>query len=102
MGRVLIAPNQYTSQSKSHIYPTFLVSRLHNKSAGERGYNFEAVKNNDSRIDGGLEALDELYVPINVNRAHWNFIRVKITNTTIELFDLQGVNSKNNKYPQAT
>ena len=59
------------------------MSRLHNKGTGERAYNFEVVKNNDGRIEGGLGALDELYIPINTNSAHWNFIKVAITNKTI-------------------
>ena len=101
MGRVLVAPNQHMSQTKVHVYPTFFMSRLHNKSAGERGYNFEAAKNDDSRIEGRLGALDKLYIPINVNSAHWNFVRVAITNETIQLFNLQGANAKNDRYLQA-
>ena len=50
------------------------MSRLHNEEAEAGGYNFEAVRNNDNRIDGGLAALDELYIPINADSAHWNFI----------------------------
>ena len=46
------------------------MSRLHNKGAGGRGYNFKAVRNNDGRIEGGLRSLDELYIPINLNNAH--------------------------------
>ena len=78
------------------------MSRLYDKGPGGRGYNFEAVRNNDSRIEGGLRSLNELYIPINVNNAHWNFIRVVITDKTIRLFDSQGVNAKNKKYLQAT
>ena len=53
-------------------------------------------------LNGGLGSLDELYVPINVNNAHWRFIRVAITNKTIQLFNSQGVNAENKKYLQAT
>ena len=102
VGRVLVAPNQSTSQTKVQVYPTFFMSRFHNKGAGGRGYNFKVVRNHDSRIAGGLGSLDELYIPINVNTVHWNFIRVAITNKTIQLFDSQGVNTKNKKYLQAT
>ena len=70
MGRVVITPRQKTSQSKVHIYATFSMSRLPDKGAGRRGYNFEAVRNNDSRIKGGLGSLDELYIPINMNNVH--------------------------------
>ena len=59
------------------------------------------MKIDDSRIDGGLKALDGLYISINVDNAHWNFIRTTIMNKTIHLFDLQGMNANNNKYLQA-
>ena len=36
-----------------------------------------------------------------MNNTRWNFTRVEITNKTIQLFDLQGVNAENNKYLQA-
>ena len=97
MGRILIAPRQNISKLNVHIYSTFFVNRLRDKGAGGRGYNFEAVRNNESRIEGRLGSLDELYIPINVNNVHWNFIRVVITDKTIQLFDLQGVNAENNK-----
>ena len=70
LGSVLIVPEQSMSQKKLHVYPGFFMSRLHNKGARGRGYNFEAVRNNDSRIEEGLGSLDELYIPINVNNAH--------------------------------
>ena len=89
MGRVLIEPRQNISQSKAHIYSTFFVSRLLVEGAGRRGSDFEAVRINDSRIEGGLGSLDELYIPINENNVHWNFIRVAMTNKTIQLFDSQ-------------
>ena len=46
--------------------------------------------------------MDVLYIPIDVNNVHWNFIRVSMTNKTIQLFDLQGMNTENKKYLQAT
>ena len=70
VGRVLIAPRQNMSQSKVHVYSTFFMSRLHDEGAREREYNFEAVRNDESRIEGGLGSLDELYIPINVNNVH--------------------------------
>ena len=47
------------------------------------------MKNYDSRINGRLKALDELYIPINANNSHWNLIRVAITNKTIQLIGSQ-------------
>ena len=98
VSKVLVTPRQNTSQLKVHIYSTFFMSRLLVEGAGRRGYNFEAVRNNDSRIKGGLGSLDELYIPINVNNVHWNFTRVKMMNKTIQLFDSQGTNTDNKKY----
>ena len=77
------------------------MSRLYTKSAEARGYNFDAVKKDDSRIDGGLTAPDGLYISINVDNAHGNFIRVAIMNKTIQPLDLQAMNTTNNKYLQA-
>ena len=76
------------------------MSRLDDEGAGGRGYDFKTVRNDDSRIEGGLKSLDKLYIPINVNNTHWNFIRVAIKDRTIQLFDSQGVNAE--KYLQAT
>ena len=64
--------------------------------------NIAVVRNDGSRIEGRLGSLDDLYIPANVNSAHWNFIRVVITDKTIQLYDLQGVDAKTKKYSQAT
>ena len=77
------------------------MSRLHNEGAGGRGYNFEAVRNDDSRTEGRLGSLNKLYIPTNVNNFHWIFLQVAITDKTIQLFDLQGVNAENKKYLRA-
>jgi Ulp1 family protease len=84
--RVLIAPQQKTKQPKVHIYQSFFMSRLHNKGAETEGYNFKAVRKDDSRIDGDRAALDKLYIPINVDNTHWILIGVAINAKTIQLF----------------
>ena len=50
---------------------------------------------------GGLGALYELYIPINLDNIHWIFIRVAMNSKTIQLFDSQGENDKNNKFLKA-
>ena len=102
VGRVLIAPGQNTSQPKTHIYSIFFMSRLLVEGAGRKGYNFKAVRNDDSRIEGGPGSLDELYIQINVNNVHWSFIRGAMTNKMILLFDSQDTNTENKKHLQAT
>ena len=70
VSRVLIAPRRNTGQTKTHVYSTFFMSRLLIEGVGRRTHSFEAVRNDDSRIEGGLTSLDELYIPINMNNVH--------------------------------
>ena len=90
VGRVLIAPQQTPNQPKVHIYPYFYMGRLHNEEAGAGGYNSKAVRNDDNRIDGGLAALDKLYIPFNADTPHCDFIQVAVHASAIQLFDSQG------------
>ena len=46
------------------------MTKLHNEEAEAGDYNFEAVRNNNNRIDGGLTALDKLYTLTNADNAH--------------------------------
>jgi hypothetical protein len=69
------------------MYLSFFMSRLHNDVARAGGYNFQTVRNTDNRIAGGLIALDTLCIPINVDNAHWVFIKVAMTAKTIKLFE---------------
>ena len=50
------------------------MTRLHNEEAKEGEYDFEAVGNTENRVDGDLMALVGLYIQINADNAHSNFI----------------------------
>ena len=77
------------------------MGRLHNEEAGAGDYNFEAVSNDDNSFDEGLTALDELYILINDDNAHWTFIQVTIYATTIQVFNSQGKKDENNRFLKA-
>ena len=47
---------------------------------------------------GDLFALDDLFVPINMNNAHWLFIHIDIKNKKIELYHSFGGNSNSREY----
>ena len=48
------------------------------------------MRTDDNMIDKGLVVLDELYILINVDNAHWIFIKAVMHAKTIQLFDSQG------------
>ena len=45
-----------------------------------------------------MDNLEDLYVPINTNNAHWLFLRVRFTTQTIELYDSMGLQPSNSLY----
>ena len=96
-----MAPQQTPNQPKVHVYTSFLVSRLHNEEAEVGNYNFKAVRNNDNRNDGGLTALDELYIPTNIDNTHWNSIQAVMHTKSIRLFDSQGKKEDNHRFLKA-
>ena len=53
------------------------------------------------RVPGGMNNVDEIYIPVNFNSNHWNFIRVRIQNKRIELWDYMGLNTSNATYLKA-
>ena len=81
--RVLIKPggrNVHTCNC------AFVTSLLNADIAAER-YEFYRVRNYARSVPGRLTGLDELYVPINANLNHWNFIKVSPKERKIELWD---------------
>ena len=73
-------------------------------SGGSRreDYNFQEVRNYDDRIENGLASLDELYIPINVNNAHWIFTQINFRRKTVHLFDSLGKQQSNVHYLEET
>ena len=62
-------------------------------------YDFAAVGRWWDRVPGGVSSLDEIFIPVNPNGNHWNFIWVRMQARRIELWDsLQGPHVSNAKH----
>ena len=66
-------------------------------------YNYTAVYNWITNIDGALGVFDlhELYIPINKYRVHLLLLRVQMAEKPIELWDSLGHNETNQLYLQS-
>ena len=102
VGRILIAKSRSTSSSRAHVYSSHFMNRLLSGGPRREDYNFQEVRNYDNRIENGLASLDELYIPINVNNAHWIFTQVNFRRKTVFLFDSMGKQQSNNHYIEET
>jgi len=49
--------------------------------------SFRGVKNWSDQMDGGINNVDDLFVPINVRNIHWLFLHVNLRTKTIRLYD---------------
>ena len=84
------------------MYSSHFMNRLLSGGSRREDYNFQEVRNYDNRIENGLASLDELYIPINVNNAHWIFTQVNFRRKTVYLFDSMGKQQSNNHYIKET
>ena len=64
-------------------------------------YDYNAVQDVASNIEGGLFNLRHLFVPINISNQHWFFLWVDFINTTIRAYNSSGENHDNQIYLQA-
>jgi hypothetical protein len=84
--------------NKLHCYSSHFFSRCLKRTADGLRFDYDGVKRWSGRIPGGLASLDDLYVPINKNNAHWLFLRVQFRTQIIELYDSLGVKPSNSLY----
>ena len=42
--------------------------------------------------------MDEIFIPVNPNGNHWNFIHVRVQEKHLELWDSLGLQASNSKY----
>ena len=84
--------------NKLHCYSSHFFSRCLKRTADGLRFDYDEVKRWSGRIPGGLASLDDLYVPINKNNAHWLFLRVQFRTQIIELYDSLGVKPSNSLY----
>ena len=55
--------------------------------------SFQAVENWSRHMDGGIDNVDDLFVPINVNNIHWLFLHVDFREKAIRLYNSLGLNT---------
>ena len=61
-------------------------------------YDFAAVRRWCDRVPGGMSSLNKIFIPVNPNDNHWNFIRVRVQAKRIEMWDSLGLQTSNAKY----
>ena len=61
-------------------------------------YAFNEVQTWSDGIVGGITSQEELYIPTNVNQNHWNFIRIKMKENVLELWDSLGERVSNDTF----
>ena len=83
------------------MYNSFLMRRLLSSGSLANRYTFDQVRTWSNGIEGGVAAQEELYIPINADQNHWNFIRIKMREKVIGLWDSLRVQSSNNKFLRA-
>ena len=76
-----------------HCFSSFFFTRLL-----RTGYNFNEVHRWSNRIPGGIQSLQDLYVPINKDGNHWLLLKVNLPQRTIQLWDSLGIQSTNRLY----
>ena len=89
---------------RMHSYSSYFFDQLIGTDEDHPQYDFAAVANWSSNIDGIESALilRELYIPINKNGVHWLFLRVRPEEKLIELWDSCGHDETNEVYLQYT
>ena len=83
---------------RTHCYNSHFFSRCLIQTAEGPRFEYNDVKRWSDRIPGGLDSLEDLYVPINKDNSHWVFIRVNFPTKTIHLYDSLRLDHSNSVY----
>merc|ERR1711966_106303 len=102
VGKAMIQPRRGRGTAKVHVFNSHLMDKLLGGANPTAQYDFAAVEGWCDRIPGGVSGLDEIFIPVNPNGNHWNFIHVKMQEKQIELWDLLGLRGSNAKCLAAT
>ena len=81
-----------------HCYSSHFFTRCLKRTADGPRFDYDEVKRWSARIPGGMDNLEDLYVPINKSNAHWLFLRVHFRTRTIDLYDSLGLKTSNSLY----
>ena len=89
--------------TKVHVFSSYLMDKLlGGRTDPSIQYDFAAVEGWCERVPGGVSGLEEIFIPVNPNGNHWNFIHVKMQEKQIKLWDSLGLRASNAKYLAAT
>ena len=85
--KAMIQPRQGHGAAIVHVFSSHLMDKLLGDADSTIQYDFAAVEGWCDRVPGGVSCLDEIFIPVNLNGNHWNFIHVKMQEKRIELWD---------------
>ena len=98
VGKVLIQPWRGRGAARVHVFSTHLMNTLLSGTDSADGYNFTEAARWCARVPGGMRDLEEIFIPINSGSNHWNFIRIRVQEKQVELWDSLGLRPSNEKY----
>ena len=98
VGKVMIQTWRGRGATKVHVFSSHLMDKLFGGADSTVQYDFAAVGGWCDRVPGGISSLDEIFIPVNPNGNHWNFIHVRVQEKRIELWDSLGLQASNSKY----
>ena len=83
----MIQPQRGRGAAKVHVFSSHLMDKLLEGANPTVQYDFAAVGGWCDRVPGGISSLDEIFIPVNPDGNHWNFIHVRVQEKRIELSD---------------
>ena len=96
--KVLIQPWRRRGAAKVYVFSSHMMDILLSGKYSTGLYNFAAVGRWCDRVPGGMSNLGEVFIPVNFNSNHWNFIRVRIQTKMIGLWESMGLQTRNATY----
>ena len=83
------------------MFSSHLMDKLLRGPVLKHFYTFNEVRTRSDRIEGGVSTQEELYIPVNTNGNHWNFVKATMGTKTIELLNSMGLQSSSNFFLRA-
>ena len=71
-------PWRVRGAAKVHVFSSRLMDTLLGGADPTDPYDFAAAGRWCDRVPRGMSSLDEIFIPVNPNDNHWNFIRVRV------------------------
>ena len=78
VGEIMMQPWRGRGTAKVHVFSSHLMDTLLGGADPIDPYDFAAVGRWCDRVPGGISSLNEIFIPVNPNGNHWNFIHVRV------------------------